>query len=476
MEVLRIEVLPPLVWLLDLGRPRALLVCGRDVEVFPNGFFEGCWAGDFVAQDFATARHSFGSGAVRSAESPSCWTVVTPSHTVDAVYLLERSGRPEVASNSLTFLTCWVELHLPFDRGIAARMISARDGVDRYERLLFKGEGWRIQRACFDNIEVTPDALRFVAKRPLAEMFTDFATYESYLLDVLAAVAANGAAPQRHQARYELASTCSSGYDSAACAVLAASLGARQAFTIKDARDGGDNSGRPMLERLGLRPVEIARPPRPAGEGFPEAEFIATGMGGDEFPFTAFGPHLRGIILLTGLGGERMWGCSGPVSRTAFQDDEPAGASLAEFRLRCGFVHLPVGWIGFESQPELRALSLSQAMRPWNTGSGYERPIARRIIEERGGVPRGRFATVKRAASATFHYASYWWSHAALEDLRRFERQHVRSTRQRLAYHADETPAHGLVHGVLRSQGGRQAGWPRQAGGRLARTAVPELL
>jgi hypothetical protein len=184
-----------------------------------------------------------------------------------------------------------------------------------------------------------------------------------------------------------------------------------------------------------LEVVEVERPPHPNGEGYPEAEFIATGMGGDEFPFAAFAPHLHGTILLTGLGGERMWGCSGPVSRTAFQDDEPAGASLAEFRLRCGFVHVPVGWIGFEGQPELRVLCRSEAMRPWHTGTDYERPIARRIIEERG-VPRGRFATTKRAASATFHYASYWWSRAALEDLARFERQHLAGTWPWLTYRA----------------------------------------
>ena len=54
--------------------------------------------------------------------------------------------------------------------------------------------------------------------------FTDFSAYATYLLAALAAVAANGADPLR-RFRYELSSTCSSGYDSTACTALAAKLG-----------------------------------------------------------------------------------------------------------------------------------------------------------------------------------------------------------------------------------------------------------
>ena len=133
-----------------------------------------------------------------------------------------------------------------------------------------------------------------------------------------------------------------------------ASLGARRAFTIAGAPGGGSDSGRATIERLGLDVVEVGRPARPDGLGFSEAEFIVTGLSGAEFPFAAFGPHIRHMILLTGLGGERLWGVDGPVSRDAHQNDDPAGASLAEFCRRCSFVHLPVGWIGFESQPELQ--------------------------------------------------------------------------------------------------------------------------
>jgi hypothetical protein len=427
----RMESLPPLAWLLDLRTLPPTLVCGSDVEIFEDGFFEGCWAGDFSARDFTSARHVFGSGAMRASEG---WLIVTPSHTLDAVYLLvQRNGH--VVSNSLTFLVAWGELELPFDRGIAARLISVRDGTDCYVRDLFEGHDWSIRRACFDNLEIGPQHQRYVAKPAFTERFTDFGTYATYLLDVLATVAANGADPRR-RFPYELASTCSSGYDSTACTALAARLGARRAFTVADARGGGSDSGSATIERLGLDVVEVGRPARPDGLGFPEAEFIATGMSGAEFPFATFGPHLRHMILLTGLGGERLWGVDGPVSRNAHQNDDPAGASLAEFRLRCSFVHLPVGWIGFESQPELRQICLSEDMRPWRTGTSYERPIARRFAEE-SGIPRGSFGTSKRATAMAFNYGPFWWSAAALAELHELERQHLGAWREWLAYRLD---------------------------------------
>ena len=428
MRVQRIDGLPPLAWLLDLGSDEPKLVCGPDVEVFDKGFFEGCWAGEFVAQDFDTARHVFGSGAKRTDRG---WLVVTPSHLLEAAYLWQRRDH-RVVSNSLAFVSRWVELDLHFDPELAERVLSTRTGTTTYERLLFRGDDWSISRAAFDNLLLTNDGPVWVPKPALVERFSDFQSYKTFTLEQIAALTANGTDPRR-RFRYELGSTCSSGYDSTACAVLAAELGARRGFTIADARGGGTDSGRHLLESLGLEPVEVARVQRPSGANFPEAEFIATGMGGDEFPFLAFEPHLRHALLLTGLNGGDMWGLDGAVSRTAVTLEEPAGASLAEFRLRAGFVHVPVGWIGFESQPELRELCHSPAMRPWHTGTDYERPIARRLIEERG-IPRGTFGAIKRATSMTFYFASYWWSPAALRELGDLERAELPSTARRFAY------------------------------------------
>ena len=430
MLVHRLEELPPLAWLLDLQRSPPTLVCGADVEIFEDGFFEGCWAGDFSTRDFDTACHVFGSGARQVGGS---WLVVSPSHTMEAVYLLVRQAGP-LASNSLAFLCAWAEIELPFDRSIATRLFTAADGVDSYTRELFRGPDWSICRACFDNLEIGPDGVRYLAKPALEARFSDFTAYEAYLLAALASVVANGADPLR-RFRYEISSTCSSGYDSTASTALAARLGARRAFTISGARGGGSDSGRPVIEQLGLEVVEVDRPLRPEGPGFPEAEFIGAGASGAEFPMFTLGPDLHHTLLLSGYFGGDLWGLEGPVSRTGRQDDT-LGGSMAEFRLRCSFVHLPVAWIGFESLPELRRLCHSEAMRPWRVETGYERPIARRLLEE-SGVSRGSFGTVKRATAISFDYASFWWSKAALAELRELERRQLGTWRAWLAYHLD---------------------------------------
>jgi hypothetical protein len=236
MFVRRMERLPPLAWLLDLRTLPPTLVCGSDVEIFDDGFFEGCWAGDFQARDFDAARHVFGSGARQMGEG---WLVVPPSHTMEAIYLLVQP-LGHLVSNSLAFLCAWAEIELPFDRGIAARLFSAADGIHNYARELFQGPGWSIHRACFDNLAIGPDGVRYIAKPAVEERFTDFSAYEAYLLAALAAVVANGTDPLR-RFHYELSSTCSSGVDSTACTALAAKLAARRAFTISSARGGGSD-------------------------------------------------------------------------------------------------------------------------------------------------------------------------------------------------------------------------------------------
>ena len=415
-------------WLLEVRGRQATLIHGADVELVGEGWFEGCWAGEFAAGGFDRARHVFGSGGKRTDHG---WLIVTPSHLVEAVYIVKR-GQRCLVSNSLAFVTRWAGVEIPFDPGLAGRILSTRRGIDAYERDLAHGAGWSLHRAAFDNLLIVEGEPRWIPKPTAPPRPLDFTSYRSFVSTVLAELTANANVPGRVK-RYQLGATCSSGYDSTACAVLAAELGAHRGFSIAAARGGGADSGGALLEQLGMTAIEAPRPTPREISDCAEAEFIATGMGGDEYPFLAFAPHLPGTLLLTGFNGGDMWGVEGAVSRTAVTLEEPAGASLAEFRLRTGFVHVPVGWIGFEWQPELRSLCLSPAMAPWHLGTDYERPIARRIIEERG-IPRGSFGTVKRATSMTFYFSSHWWSRAALAELAACERHELPRLTERLAY------------------------------------------
>ena len=57
---------------------------------------------------------------------------------------------------------------------------------------------------------------------------------------------------------------------------------------------------------------------------------------------------------------------------------------------------------------ELKDISLSEEMRQWSTGRDYDKPIARRILEQ-SGVPHGCFGMLKKNCS---HETSFLWPHS----------------------------------------------------------------
>ena len=75
-----------------------------------------------------------------------------------------------------------------------------------------------------------------------------------------------------------------------------------------------------------------------------------------------------------------------------------SGASFHEFRLRVGFLHLPVPYIGMIHSAAIQAIARSHEMEPWSIGGNYDRPIQRRLAEE-AGVPRELFGQRKRAGA-----------------------------------------------------------------------------
>ena len=85
-------------------------------------------------------------------------------------------------------------------------------------------------------------------------------------------------------------------------------------------------------------------------------------------------------------------------------DGSVASDSLGEFRLRAGFVHYPLPYVGALHGPAIHAITHSAEMRPWKLGTGYyDRPIPRRIAEE---DPEEGIAPAERPRSDGFKHAS----------------------------------------------------------------------
>jgi hypothetical protein len=385
--------LPPLAWLFELttgGIER--LIHGSAVSAHGEGFIEGCVAAEAVEapQD---ATNIFGSGLSTAAGT---WLFVTPSHTLEALYLYRHSQGWSI-SNSLAFLVSHHQIVPPWDLGYGARFATLCRGIDAYERRLFRTQDGELLRVVYDNIELSSNGDFQLIRKPLPPPFTRFEDYVAYLQETLGSALADAMNPDRGPSYPPLA-TCSTGYDSASVAALAAPLGCTEAVTLRTARGGQADSGKAIGELLGLRVREVERPSAVEG-GFHEvADFLATGMGGEDYCLTNFGPHLRRRTLLTGYHGDCVWALH-KTPGTVFARNDLSGFSLQEFRLWNDFIHIPAPTIGTRRDPEIHAISRAPEMAAYRlVENHYDRPIPRRILEE-AGVPRSLFGQQKRAAS-----------------------------------------------------------------------------
>ncbi|MBA2567160.1 MAG: hypothetical protein H0V08_05145 [Thermoleophilaceae bacterium] len=74
---------------------------------------------------------------------------------------------------------------------------------------------------------------------------------------------------------------------------------------------------------------------------------------------------------------------------------DSSGLGLIEFRLVAGFINCaPAFWTATRSAG-VEAINHSEELRPWIVGDRYQRPFARRVVEE-AGVPRAAFGQRKQ--------------------------------------------------------------------------------
>jgi hypothetical protein len=401
--------LPRLAWCARVrrGDSVARVVHGAEVETSQHWFAEGVWNAPFAEGGILEATMLLGSGGRADATRLS---FAASSHPMDRLQYL-RLPDELLVSNSLAFLLTQAsdepDPEYPFyDRDI----ISFVDGLSAAVRRLPTRRGRVVELLYCANLTVDRDLNITEQRRVQSRSFSDYADYVAYLAAELVALARNAQDPARARLRFEPLATISTGYDSPACAVLARSIGCTRAVTMGAARaeyGGGADSGVEIGRRLGLTVTEYDRAAYLRRGDFVEAEFLAVGTGGEDVVMSAFEPELPGTLLVTGFLGDTLWARLHDLGERAAADFRmrfPAGASLTEFRLRVGFVHLPVPLLTYGAQPSLHQISNSEAMRPWRVRNPhYDRPIPRRLVEE-AGVPRELFGQRKRAVTQPFYH------------------------------------------------------------------------
>lgn len=397
-----VDTLPRLAWCaqVERGRDAVTVLHGPWVETGKNFFFEGAWNGD-LSDGFADATVFLGSGGLTEGRAVR---FATATHTYERLHLL-RLGDRVLVSNSLAFVLARagdsVDPDYPF---YESDLMSYTRGLRLHARSIPTRGGNEVRLFYYTNL-IVDDRLEVRAEpKRRRDPFRSYREYVDHLYGEVDRVHRNASSPARKVAFHPL-TTISSGYDSPAVSMFARAVGCTEAITFRDARPGyerEDDSGREISALLGLKVMEFSRDDYLSREGFPEAEFLAAGTGGEEVVFSVLEDELPGKLLFTGYFGDSAWSRTLAFVTPDFRFRYAAGASFTEFRLRVGFINFAVPMVGFVHQPALHRISNSEEMKPWSTGTDYDRPIPRRLLQE-AGIPGHLFGQTKMAISQPFY-------------------------------------------------------------------------
>ena len=394
LEIERRAALPRLAWCARVDRDGARAAVGPWVETGDGTLVEGSWTGD----DFAASPLLMGSGATLDGDRI---VFASPAHALEPLWVA-RLPESVLVSNSPAFLLEAAGLHLDENYPHYRRDLWSRiRGLDRAATRLPTREGCALELAYHCNLAVGRDLRVERVAKALPPVWPDFAAYRAFLADGLAAIL-------RRARDYEPLVTLSTGYDSPVAGVLAEEAGCRRAVTFdqgvefRSTREFLPDSGARIGESLGLRVHEVERQHPSTYGAAAAAEFAACGDAWD-LQFALFEEFLPRACLVTGFRGGRVWDRAPNPWGPQLGSFDPSGSSLAEFRLRLGFVHVPVPVFGAVHQERLHEIANSDEMRPWVLGGEYDRPIARRIVEERG-IPREWFGQRKKGSFAVVQY------------------------------------------------------------------------
>jgi hypothetical protein len=415
--------LPRLAWVVEVDRQDLRLdaTIGNDVEYGPDFLVAGVWDGPFRDSAFDTTEAFFGTGvAVRD----GAVTLVPSAAISDAIYY-HVSQVGVTASNSLPLLLAAIGDQLDPGFALYDRVTeSIHSGIDAYEKIVPTIHG-QVARIFYRNLRITPSTIEEVDK-PRPPHFSDFSSYLSYITEGYASIYKNIRDAGRHH-RLDILSTQSSGYDTTAVNAIAAQHDIDNVFTISEPYELGafvgagrtseeSDDGTEICRALGIPVTPIER--RQYQRSFDdEYLFYATTYRADSASFLGIKPHLqRTSVMLTGILGDNTWATDSfykryyrknPYQVPEMLADDLRGMDiwahgLSEVGIEWGFVLVSPIFIGARHRSEIFQLTMSEEMSPWRLGNDYDRPIARRIAEELGHVPRHLFGQHKLATLTSF--------------------------------------------------------------------------
>ncbi len=406
---------PKLAWVARMPEGASIIevLHGPMVEVGDEWIVEAVWAGEFADGDFDRTDLVFGTGIRCRSDRV---TFVTSGTVFDRLWHCRNESTLFIA-NSLPALLAVSGLNLrdgypSYSKDV---MSIASGGLDGRIRTI-PTQTVDITSVYYNNIVLEECRLEEIPKPDTAQSFKCFEDYYQFLVDTAILLGDNSKSPKRTKKVFSLAGI-SSGYDSCATATIARLAGCNHTVTIGQSNSfwRGSDSGGPVAEQLGMTCMEYPR----TAKSYPLEETIwaAEGRGGI-LNWTLFDYPEPLCLFFTGCHGEKMWDRVDHDHPDPFVRRDTSSLGFTEYRLHHGVFQCVMPFWGVRHSRELRAITLSENMVPWYINRDYDKPVARRIVED-AGVSRKSFGMLKKNTS---HESTFCWPYSprALASLKCF--------------------------------------------------------
>ena len=397
------ESLPPLAWLAKFNKRGGEIktLHGSMVECRDSFFVSGVWDGEFEKGEFDTALSFHGTGGILRDNSV---IFVTPNHLQESLYSLVRNDE-FVVSNSIPFLLAYTGHQLDVDYyGYEYDLNSIFFGRERcVKELKLKDALVHMHRYC--NLRVSSNLSWEELPKPAKASFSTFEEYESKISETLSRIIDN-ASDAKRICQYNLVTTISRGYDASAASALVHDLGCNTALTFSAPEKYVSDSGVEIAKLLGYEKViEGNGSAYMDNSAFWEAESASCGDVGCLVAFNTFEQVYRNSILFLGLKGDAIWGKDESSANRQFDFIKMsiAAEQNPEHYLRNNTIAISVPLVLGYEWPSIYKINNSPEMEKYSVGGEYDRPIPRRIVEEKG-VPRNVFGFKKRGAGFTYRF------------------------------------------------------------------------
>lgn len=364
-----ISSLPRLAWCARVRRGEDVVLVrhGPWVETTEDCFFEGAWDSPFESSRFDEAVMLAGSGG-RLIQGGIVFAA--PGHMLERIQSI-RVGDELYVSNSFTFLLVQAgdEPDINYPNYFFDFLNYYRVGIRTTEKSVRTRNQRHVHLHDCCNIVVKPDLTISRLEKTLSDPPADYTDYAAFLEGTLKRIIRNAGHPTRNQT-FRPVTTISQGYDSTAVSVLASRAGCSEAVTFRKSLSAVgyvEDRGAAIAAYLGLQTADYERLDFKKLPGLPDAEFYLNPFLTDR-AMAVMEDHLVGALLMTGRPGENIWSMDVQSMLPLLQEPTAvlmSGATLVEFRLRVGFVHLPVPYCGALHCSSIRRITLSPEMKPW---------------------------------------------------------------------------------------------------------------